>query len=114
MQAQYTYIIDTKENKTKYFIKTIDPSLANEIIKFQKDYMDKQKELIQTDGCYGLGEKRKRALKIKIRHSKAFIEAVLSDKARWIKDPDFRYEIPDVNAPENAFLLEQVQKNHKT
>jgi len=42
--------------------------------------MDKQKELIQTDGCYGLEEKRKRALKIKIRHSKAFIEAVLSDK----------------------------------
>ena len=56
--AQYTYIIDSKENESKYSMKTIESKLANELIKFQQDYMDKQEELIQIDGYYGLGEKK--------------------------------------------------------
>ncbi len=61
-------------------------------------------------GGDALAEKEGKALKVKIRHSKALVEAVLSGRIKWIKDPDFGYEIPDINAPENSFLLEQVPK----
>jgi ATP-dependent phosphoenolpyruvate carboxykinase len=36
------------------------------------------------------------------------LEALLSDSIKWKKDPDFGYEIVDVDAPENARLLEKV------
>ena len=49
-----------------------------------------------------------KALNIKIRHSSAMLEALLSEKIKWRKDPDFGYEIVDVDAPENAALVEQV------
>ncbi len=49
-----------------------------------------------------------RALKVKIRHSSAMLEALLTDHAKWKKDPDYGYDIVDVDAPENAELLEKV------
>jgi phosphoenolpyruvate carboxykinase (ATP) len=48
------------------------------------------------------------ALKIKIRHSSAMLEALLSEQITWKRDPDFGYEIVDVDAPANAFLVEKV------
>lgn len=55
-------------------------------------------------------EEKGEALKVKIRHSSAMLEAMLSGKIRWKKDPDFGYEIVDVDAPENAQLLSEVPK----
>lgn len=52
--------------------------------------------------------KENRALNIKIPHSSAMLEALLSEKIKWKKDPDFGYEIVDVDAPENAELVEKV------
>ncbi len=52
--------------------------------------------------------KENKALNIHIKHSSAMLEALLSDKIKWKKDPDFGYEIVDVDAPENAELLAQV------
>lgn len=55
-------------------------------------------------------EERGEALKVKIRHSSAMLEAMLSGKIRWKKDPDFGYDIVDVDAPENAELVSKVPK----
>jgi phosphoenolpyruvate carboxykinase (ATP) len=55
-------------------------------------------------------EEKGKALKVKIRHSSAMLEAMLSGKIKWMKDPDFGYEIVDINAPENAELLKKVPK----
>lgn len=52
--------------------------------------------------------KRDKALKVKIPHSSAMLEALLSDSIKWKRDPDFDYEIVDCDAPENAELLERV------
>jgi phosphoenolpyruvate carboxykinase (ATP) len=52
--------------------------------------------------------KENKALNIKIRHSSAMLEALLSEKIKWKKDPDFGYEIVDVDAPENAELVGKV------
>ena len=52
--------------------------------------------------------KENKALNIKIRHSSAMLEALLSEKIKWKKDPDFGYEIVDVEAPENAALVGAV------
>jgi phosphoenolpyruvate carboxykinase (ATP) len=52
--------------------------------------------------------KEGKALNIKIRHSSAMLEALLSENIKWKKDPDFGYEIVDVDAPENAALVEKV------
>ncbi|MCO4772702.1 MAG: phosphoenolpyruvate carboxykinase (ATP) [Deltaproteobacteria bacterium] len=49
-------------------------------------------------------------LKVKIRHSSAMLEAMLGGTVVWTVDPDFGYEVVDVNAPENAALLERVPK----
>ncbi len=49
-----------------------------------------------------------KALKVKIPHSSAMLEALLSEKIKWTKDPDFGYEVVDVDAPENAELVEKV------
>jgi phosphoenolpyruvate carboxykinase (ATP) len=58
------------------------------------------------------GEKRDvaagRALKVKIAHSSAMLEALLADRIVWCLDPDFGYRIVDVEARENAPLLERV------
>ncbi|UCF45703.1 MAG: phosphoenolpyruvate carboxykinase (ATP) [Myxococcales bacterium] len=52
--------------------------------------------------------KEGKALNIKIRHSSAMLEALLGEKIKWKKDPDFGYEIVDVDASENADLLAKV------
>jgi phosphoenolpyruvate carboxykinase (ATP) len=52
--------------------------------------------------------KENKALNIKIRHSSAMLEALLSETIKWKRDPDFGYEIVDVDAPENAALVEKV------
>jgi phosphoenolpyruvate carboxykinase (ATP) len=52
--------------------------------------------------------KENKALNIKIKHSSAMLEALLSDAVKWKKDPDFGYEIVDVDAPENAELVSKV------
>jgi len=49
-----------------------------------------------------------KALKVKIRHSSAMLEAMLAGNIKWKVDPDFGYEIADVDAPENKALLEKV------
>lgn len=55
-------------------------------------------------------EEKGNALKVKIPHSSAMLEAMLTDNIKWKKDPDFGYEIVDVDAPENAELLNKVPK----
>jgi phosphoenolpyruvate carboxykinase (ATP) len=49
-----------------------------------------------------------RALKVKIHHSSAMLEALLAERVVWRRDPDFGYEIVDVEAAGNAALLDQV------
>lgn len=48
------------------------------------------------------------ALKVKIRHSSAMLEALLGGEIVWTIDPDFGYEIVDLDAPQNAALLDKV------
>ncbi len=55
-------------------------------------------------------EKKGEALKVKIRHSSAMLEAMLSERISWKRDPDFGYEIPDTDAPENRELMDKVPK----
>ncbi len=50
------------------------------------------------------------ALKVKIRHSSAMIEAMISNNIKWKKDPDFGYFIVDIAALENAELISKVPK----
>ena len=47
-------------------------------------------------------------LKIKIPHSSAMLEAMISGSIKWMKDPDFGYEVVDVDAKENRALLDRV------
>ena len=51
---------------------------------------------------------RGEALKVKIRHSSAMLEALLRGTVRWKLDPDFGYEMVDVDHPDNADLLARV------
>ncbi|MGB2697047.1 MAG: phosphoenolpyruvate carboxykinase (ATP) [Candidatus Zixiibacteriota bacterium] len=55
-------------------------------------------------------EESSKALKVKIPHSSAMLEAMLKGEIKWKKDPDFGYEIVDVDAPENADLMRKVPK----
>ena len=48
------------------------------------------------------------ALKVKIRHSSAQLEALFRGRVRWVTDPDFGYEVVDVEHPENAGLVASV------
>jgi ATP-dependent phosphoenolpyruvate carboxykinase len=48
------------------------------------------------------------ALKVEIRHSSAMLEAMLAGEIAWTIDPDFGYEVVDVESPRNAALLERV------
>src|SRR5205085_12370573 len=45
------------------------------------------------------------ALKVRIPHSSAMLEALLAGTIVWTVDPDFGYEVVDVDAPENAKLV---------
>ena len=53
-------------------------------------------------------EKAGNALKVKIRHSSAMLEALLGQSIVWKRDPDFGYDVVDVDAPANAALVEAV------
>ena len=53
-------------------------------------------------------EEKGKALKVKIKHSSAMLEAMLSGNVKWKEDPDFHYLIVDVEAPENKELLTKV------
>ncbi len=48
------------------------------------------------------------AHKVKIRHSSAMLEALIGGAIKWTRDPDFGYEVVDVEAPENAALVAKV------
>lgn len=56
----------------------------------------------------GQSVKNGHGYKVKIRHSSAMLEAMLKDEIVWTTDPDFGYDIVDVEAPENAALVEAV------
>jgi phosphoenolpyruvate carboxykinase (ATP) len=49
-----------------------------------------------------------KALKVMIKHSSAMLEALINGVIKWKVDPDFGYEIVDIQAPENAKLLAKV------
>lgn len=49
-----------------------------------------------------------RGHKVKIRHSSAMLEALIADTIKWTRDPDFGYDVVDLEAPENKALLEKV------
>jgi ATP-dependent phosphoenolpyruvate carboxykinase len=53
-------------------------------------------------------EARGDALKVKIRHSSAMLEALLAGTIAWTIDPEFGYEIVDVDHPANADLVAKV------
>lgn len=48
------------------------------------------------------------ALKVKIRHSSAMLEAMLEGDIDWTVDPDFGYEVVDTRSANNAALLDKV------
>ncbi len=48
------------------------------------------------------------AHKVKIRHSSAMLEAMLTEQIVWTEDPDFGYLVVDIENPANAALLEKV------
>lgn len=48
------------------------------------------------------------AHKVKIRHSSAMLEAMLTNAIDWVEDPDFGYLVVDLDSPKNAALLELV------
>ena len=56
----------------------------------------------------GQSVKNGQGFKVKIRHFSTMLEARLKDEIVWTIDPDFGYEIVDVEAPENAALVEAV------
>ncbi|MBM3317962.1 MAG: phosphoenolpyruvate carboxykinase (ATP), partial [Candidatus Eisenbacteria bacterium] len=48
------------------------------------------------------------ALKVKLAHSTVMLEWLLADRIAWKTDPDFGYEIADLEAPRNAELAARV------
>ncbi len=46
--------------------------------------------------------------KVKIRHSSAMLEAMLTESITWKRDPDFGYDVVDLEAPGNAELVAKV------
>ena len=52
--------------------------------------------------------KEGKAFKVKIPHSSAMLEALLTHKIKWMEDPDFGYLVVDLDDPANAELLEKV------
>lgn len=49
-----------------------------------------------------------KALKVKIRHSSAMLEALIREDIGWTTDPDFGYEVVDIDDPKNAELVKAV------
>jgi phosphoenolpyruvate carboxykinase (ATP) len=52
--------------------------------------------------------KQDQGYKVKIRHSSAMLEAMLKDEVVWKRDPDFGYEVVDIEHPQNLALLQRV------
>jgi phosphoenolpyruvate carboxykinase (ATP) len=50
------------------------------------------------------------ALKVKIRHSSAMLEAMVTESIKWTEDPDFGYQVVDLEAAENQELVKVVGK----
>lgn len=46
--------------------------------------------------------------KVKIRHSSAMLEALLTDEVAWRRDPDFGYDVVDVDHEDSKALLAKV------
>lgn len=66
---------------------------------------------MMNTGCVGgdaADVKAGNALKVKIAYSSAMLEAALTGAIKWVRDPDFGYDVVDVDAKENAALLEKV------
>ena len=59
-------------------------------------------------GGDGADVKDGKALKVKIAHSSAMLEGLLGENIKWARDPDFGYEVVDVDASENADLVKVV------
>ena len=59
-------------------------------------------------GGDALDEKEGRALKVKIKHSSTMLEYMFLDEIKWVEDPDFGYEIVDINHPANKELMDKV------
>jgi len=53
-------------------------------------------------------EKDGNALKVKIKHSSAMLEALFAGNIKWKKDPDYHYFIVDIDAPDNSELIRKV------
>lgn len=68
---------------------------------------DAQMWLMNTGyiGGEDIDVKAGKALKVKIRHSSALLEAMFAESITWKRDPDFGYEIPDPDSVNNAALL---------
>lgn len=66
---------------------------------------------MMNTGCIG-GDQRNcaegKAIKVKIPHSSAMLEALLAGTIKWVRDPDFGYDVVDIDAPENSALLAKV------
>jgi len=66
---------------------------------------------MMNTGCIGgdgLDVKAGKALKVRIPFSSAMLEAMLQGNIKWVRDPDFGYEVVDVDAPENKELVAKV------
>ena len=61
-----------------------------------------------SSACNSCWRSRAPRWKIKIRHSSALLGALFSHNIAWITDPDFGYEVVDVDAAENAEQLTVV------
>lgn len=66
--------------------------------------------LMNTGFVGGDGDSVKEGIghKVKIRHSSAMLEALLTGAIVWKKDPDFGYLIVDTDHPDNADLVAKV------
>ncbi len=61
-------------------------------------------------GGTGADAKAGNAVNIKIAHSSAMLEALIEDAVAWTVDPDFGYEVVDVESPANKALLDKVPR----
>ena len=54
--AKYTYIIAPESEKNNYSGNIIDPDKAKKLIEIQKRYIEKQGEIVEINGYYGIGD----------------------------------------------------------
>lgn len=73
--------------------------------------MDQTDKWMMNTGYVGGDQKgvdAGQALKVKIRHSSAMLEALLAESIVWTIDADFGYQVVDVEHPDNRGLVEAV------